>query len=612
MKIKLLSILLLLNLGAFATVTSVTSLGDAGAGSLRDIILNANAGDTIDFSVAGTITLTGGEISISQNLVILSSGSANLTLSGNSANRIFNISAGKVYINSVSFENGVFTGSAGAVKNSSTDTVTFDKCVFNFCSATADGGAIHHDGAMLSMLECTITNNNANNDGGGLFINSGDVLISNSTFNGNTSGNAGAGIKVLSGTCTMINSTLSGNTAIGPGGGFDGTILSTNCTITGNSASDGGGANSANAEFQNCIIYNNTAAGSSPDLIGAIISNENNLVGDTTGSTGFLPSDIIGLDPMLDVLGFNGGFTTTHALMSSSPCIDAGFCRSAPRMDQRETPRVGYPDIGAYEFGGTAFVTNMVSQSICAGTQLSFGTLTLDTAGTYSQVFLSTESCDSTVELTLSLLSTYNETATDMICQGDSLTFGTQTIYIGGVYTELFSSVLSCDSSVELTLTVISPDLTVVQSGKTLNATATATSYQWLDCSTNQIIPNDTNQLFIATANGQYAVIITENGCTDTSACYPVTTVGISQNTFTDFVNVFPTDASDYVNVEFKAVNKITTLKIIDVLGKNVFQENYSDTKNIRIDITDLKPGNYFLQIETEENSSSHRFLKIN
>jgi len=55
--------------GAAATNT-VTNLADNGPGTLRQLIADASPGDTIDFAVTGTITLTSGELVIHTNLTI--------------------------------------------------------------------------------------------------------------------------------------------------------------------------------------------------------------------------------------------------------------------------------------------------------------------------------------------------------------------------------------------------------------------------------------------------------------------------------------------------------------------------------------------------------------
>jgi hypothetical protein len=61
--------------------------------------------------------------------------------------------------------------------------------------------------------------------------------------------------------------------------------------------------------------------------------------------------NVLGADPLLAPLAFNGGPSRTHALLPTSPAIDAGSNPLGLTEDQRGFPRVvnGTPDMGAYE-----------------------------------------------------------------------------------------------------------------------------------------------------------------------------------------------------------------------------------------------------------------------
>ncbi|MCW5898793.1 MAG: hypothetical protein KIT10_05935 [Flavobacteriales bacterium] len=86
-----------------------------------------------------------------------------------------------------------------------------------------------------------------------------------------------------------------------------------------------------------------------------------------------------------------------------------------------------------------------------------------------------------------------------------------------------------------------------------LDATLTASSptgpYQWIDCGTSQNIPGANGQSFTPTANGSYAVNTTSNGCSITSACVNVTTVGVGSVVMPG-LRVWPVPASDQLRVE--------------------------------------------------------------
>jgi hypothetical protein len=100
-------------------------------------------------------------------------------------------------------------------------------------------------------------------------------------------------------------------------------------------------------------------------VAGAFASGGHNLIGDGSGSTGFVNGvngDQVGtaanpIDPRLGPLANNGGPTRTHALLAGSPAIDASDNSAAPATDQRGVARsrdgdddgTSVVDIGAFE-----------------------------------------------------------------------------------------------------------------------------------------------------------------------------------------------------------------------------------------------------------------------
>ena len=93
------ALLLVASITGLAATLTVSNLNDTGTGSLRQTILNAVSGDTIVFSVTGTITLTSGQMFITKNLTISGPGPGSLTVARSSAGgtsnfRIFYIQSG--------------------------------------------------------------------------------------------------------------------------------------------------------------------------------------------------------------------------------------------------------------------------------------------------------------------------------------------------------------------------------------------------------------------------------------------------------------------------------------------------------------------------------------
>ena len=115
------------------------------------------------------------------------------------------------------------------------------------------------------------------------------------------------------------------------------------------------------ANIRNSIIAGNTSVSVGPDVVGPFNSGGYNLIGNSSGGTGFTNTgDQLNVNPLLGPLANYSGSTLSMALWSGSPALDKGKSFGAT-ADQRGFARVrddpnitnagggDSTDIGAYE-----------------------------------------------------------------------------------------------------------------------------------------------------------------------------------------------------------------------------------------------------------------------
>ncbi len=355
-------------------VFTVNSTADPGDGTcdatctLRDAIIAANASATGSeliafsglFNVRQTIDLQSALPDISKSVTINGPGANLLTvrrdLNAATNFRVFTISG------------GITTG------------VAIRGMTVSGGNVAGDGGGISSN-SLLQLNDLHVTGNTAAN-GGGVNLLFADGVFTNCTFSGNSSNgsNGGGGIKYQGAlqTLRIINSTVSGNRSNSLGGGiyhssgFDNSSVEIiNSTISFNVAAGGGGV--SNTEFssgvpfvslRNTIVSNNTPNNLAKGPVSpsaTFLTSGFNLSDNYNGVFTPLASDITSATPRLGPLSLGGGTTPTHALLGSSPALNAGNA-SGSATDQRGVARPAtLADIGAVEM--QAIVVNNTGDS---------------------------------------------------------------------------------------------------------------------------------------------------------------------------------------------------------------------------------------------------------
>lgn len=277
-----------------ATFT-VTTTADAGAGSLRDAVAQANTmagADDIVFDMAlneATIALTSTQLEITDEVTIDASALDRLTIDASGLDttpgtpdggggRIFDVLAVTAEFRGLTLQNGDVTGDGGAIRATGSLNIV-DSTIENSFAQDGRGGGLflQTSGGSFTVSESTLSGNGATGNGGGVYalLDDATMLLARSTIQGNSAGGSGGGLHVMSdnnSTATIRRSTVFENRSDDGGGLYlmsdnDGSAIVSNSTVSNNESTDAGGGltvlraeRNAVMRIQNSTVVDNTAA----------------------------------------------------------------------------------------------------------------------------------------------------------------------------------------------------------------------------------------------------------------------------------------------------------------------------------------------------------------
>lgn len=162
-------------------------------------------------------------------------------------------------------------------------------------------------------------------------------------------------------------------------------------------------------------------------------------------------------------------------------------------------------------------------------------------------------------------------------------------------YTVTGTDLNNCSNTSTITVTVSPlPDVGTNLNGTIISVNQTEAVYQWLDCNNgNSPIADATNQNYTAVINGNYAVIVSMNGCSDTSACINFNITGINEipNNNNQLI-IFPNPGNGALTIQSTSDG---VYSIMNESGQQIQLFELNSGNKFSINIEDLSNGIYFI-----------------
>lgn len=323
----------------------------------------------------------------------------------------------------------------------------------------------------------------------------------------------------------------------------------------------------ANGNYVTAVHITGGSSSVTPNSIRMSGTNQLMMVGSFTNSAVFDPfgsaatnlTSAGGMDLFMATYGLNGSLLNVNR--QGGPNDDNATCVTNPAAD------VTY--IGGH-FGNDAVFSTNPSQTL--------------TAGGYSDLyFMKYAQCSPS-------------SGTDIQAHCGSYTWinGMEYTTSNFTATHTLTNAMGCDSVVTLNLTInANPNSDIGASGANLSALTSGLSYQWINCDNNQIIAGETFQNYTATANGNYAVIVNNGTCTDTSACVLVAGLSIDESE----VSLFSMSPNPSSNVLTVTIDRVAEAHLVTTDGKALQTFPLIAGKN-EISLANYPVGMYYIVVD--------------
>ncbi len=310
------------------------------------------------------------------------------------------------------------------------------------------------------------------------------------------------------------------------------------------------------------------------------------------------------------------GFKDTLNLNSGTykcEVLDMGAAVSMPtiRLFNGDIIPWGYPEHEYYLFTITNDLnsSSTISASVCDQYISPSSKYIWISSGTYLDTIPNSLNYDSVITVNLTVLystiSNFNESSCFSYTSPSGKIWDMSDIYL-----DTIPNANGCDSVLTIDLTVISIDDSISQKGSVLTANQSDANYQWLVCNSENEIEGAIEQQYEPIVTGLYSVRISKDNCELISSCNSIVITNLNDINTVAHTSLFPNPFDDLLNIEFDKVYRKIKLNVYGEDGKSVFNQQYESKKNIKIDLSALKKGIYFIKINKDTEDSLFKIVR--
>ncbi len=414
-----------------------------------------------------------------------------------------------------------------------------------------------------------------------------------------------------------------------------------NCTVVHNRSTSTnpdysyalGGGRMGSVRYRNCIVWENSGVQQfyytqSEDVGYCLV--QGGYVG-----TGNKSTNPLFVNPGSAAIAPFNAQQYNYMLQSNSPALNSGsntFTSALYNLDLLDSARISANtvDMGCYEkqyCSTTASITASGATNFCNGAFVNLTvpqsgaylwsngatsqTIAISSSGNYSVELIDANGCYGTASQQVTVYpASVQITGNTVLCNGSNTTLSVSSsdgnifswstgnsgtsinVTQTGSYTVTVTTINSCTAIASVSVTQNNVNIPFIsQSGSTLTSTP-ATAYQWY--LNGNPINNATSQSYNPIQNGNYYVVVTENGCQSANSnTITVTSVGID-NISDTVIQIYPNPTVSDVVISSDAIHHIM---IYDLSGQKVYENKMEQVVQCTVSLAEFPSGFYTIVV---------------